>query len=242
MEFLVDDVIKCPQCKEVFKSPVNLPCGHSICKHHIDEYLINDNDRKKIECLVCKQFHQIHESDVLMPNKTIEILLKKNMEKIDLGKEYNSAIDKCNIFGDLLDKFNKIKNDPEMRIYSVISELKNKVDLRREEMKQEIDKEALKMIEKLNEYQKECKMKMKIDPDSKLDEKLEDWKNNLKQWQIGLNTFDNINRERILAESTSELKGLHSELLTFEESLFLNRLNQFKFPNIFSFNNQLILK
>lgn len=240
MEILVDDVIKCPQCKEVFKSPVNLPCGHSICKHHINEYLINDNDSNKIECLICKKFHQIHESDVLMPNKTIEILLKKNMEKIDLGKEYNSAIDKCNIFGDLLDKFNKIKNDPEMKIYSVISELKNKVDLRREEMKQEIDKEALKMIEKLNEYLEECKMKMKID--SKLDEMLEGWKDSLKRWQLGLNTFDNINRKRILNESTSELKELHSELLKFEESLFLNRLNQFKFPNIFSFNNLHILK
>ena len=84
------------------------------------------------------------------------------------------------------------------------------------------------MIETLNEDQEECKLKMKIDSDSKLEERIEVWKNSLKRWQIGLNTFDSINRERILDESTSNLKDLHSEFMKFDKSLFLNRLNQFK--------------
>ena len=247
MEFLVDDLIKCPQCKEIFKLPVILPCGHSICKHHVDDVIndiSNDIENKNIECQICQRFHKISESDEFAPNKTIESLLEKNMAKIDLGEEYKSAREKCKIFGDLLETLNKIKNDPELRINTVISELKNKVDLRREKMKQEIDEEALKIIDKLNEYQKECKMKMKIDSDSKLDEKLEDWKNSLKQWHIGLNTFDNTNRKSILDESTSKLKDLHSELLTFEGSLFLNRLNQFKYnvSNVYASNDHIILK
>ena len=44
-----------------------------------------------------------------------------------------------------------------MNLRQIKRELKNKVGLRREKMKQEIDEEALKMIDKLNEYQKECK-------------------------------------------------------------------------------------
>ena len=242
---LIDDVIKCPQCKKIFKSPVNLPCGHSICKHHVDQFLkdkSNDTENRKIECLVCQRFHKISESYEFSPNKTIESLLEMNFEKIKLSEEYNSALDKCNIFGVLLDKFNKIKNDPELRINTVISELKNKVDLRREKMKQEIDEEALKMIDELNEYEKECKLKLKIDSEPKLDEKLESCKNNLKQWQLALTKFDNINHKSVLDESTSKLKDLHSEFLNFDRSLFLNRLNQFKCPNVCASNYFLSFK
>ena len=245
MGFIVDDLIKCPQCKEIFKSPVFLLCGHSICKHHVDEVLKdinNDIENREIECLICQRFHRISESVVFTPNKTIESLIEKNMDKINLGEEYKSAVDRCNIFGDLLDKFNKIKNDPDMRINTVISELKNKVDLRREELKQEIDKETLKMIDELNEYEKECKLKMKLASNSKLDEKLEGWKNSLKQWQLALSKFDSISHKSVLDESTSKLKDLHSEFLNFDRNLFLNRLNQFKYPNVSASNNLLTLK
>ena len=92
-------------------------------------------------------------------NRALENLLDKNIERIDQGQEYNSAFDKCSLFADLLERFNKIKNDPNTRINEEISELKNQVDMRREELKQKIDKESLEMIEKLEEFEKECILK-----------------------------------------------------------------------------------
>jgi hypothetical protein len=48
------------------------------------------------------------------------------------------------------------------------------VDLRREEMKKEIDNESLKMIEKLDEFEKDCKFNAKsMKSDREIDKKLE---------------------------------------------------------------------
>ena len=224
---LVSDSIKCTQCKEILKLPVVLPCGDSICKHHVDK----KNECKTIECVLCNEVFDIP-TNGFARNKALEKLLEKEINEIDLGEEYNSAFDKCQQFNDLYEHFNRIKNHPEMRIHSVINELKNKVDLRREELKQEIDKEALKIVEKLDEFKKQCKESIKSD--SKIDEKLNVWENHTKEWNGDLNTFkrNTYKWSNILSQSTSHLKDLQSELIKFNESLFLNRLNEFNWLHL----------
>lgn len=44
--------------------------------------------------------------------------------------EYNEARETCESFEKLLDEFNQVKNDPEMKIHTVINELRSKVDLK----------------------------------------------------------------------------------------------------------------
>lgn len=168
----INDAIKCSNCKERLKSPVLMPCGHSICNHHVTE--------PPILCLKCNAFFGIPLNGFPI-GKSLEILLELNIEYINLGKDYFSISDNCKLFGDLLDRFDKIKNDPETRIKEEISEIKNKVDLRREELKQEIDKESLEMIEKLDDFEKDCIASIKSDP--KLNKKLEKWKYSLIQWE-----------------------------------------------------------
>ena len=230
---LVSDSIKCTQCKETLKFPVVLPCGDSICKHHVD----TKNDYKTIECVLCNEIFDIP-TNGFVRNKALEKLLEKDINAIDLGEDYNSAFGKCQQFNDLFEYFNRIKNDPEMRIHSVISELRNKVDLRREELKQDVDKEALKIIEKLDEFKRQCKESIKSD--SKLDEKMKIWETNLKEWNGDLNTFkrNTYTWSNILSQSTSHLKDLQSELIKFNESLFLNRLNEFNWLHL-SFSNSI---
>ena len=253
---LISDSIKCTKCKEILKIPVLLPCGHSICNHHVNvdenesksssSSLSGDtnNENRKFECLICEKFHDIPLNGFLR-ERALESLLEKNIAKIDLGEEYKSAIDKCSLFSDLLERFTKIKNDPDTRINQEISELKNKVDLRREEMKQKIDKESLEMIEKLDEFDKECKLKaVSLKFDSKLDEKLNNSQKSLQEWQKSLNSFErNLdNWTLVLNESTSTLKDLHLEFINFNREIFLNRLIEFKYPNLLASNKFIKLK
>ena len=199
-----------------------------ICYYHIEE----SREKNILLCVICNEHFDIP-SNGFPPARALESLLKKNIQNIDLGEENNSARDKCSVFGDLLDRFNKIKNDPEMRISEVISDFKNKLDLRREEMKQNIDKQILQLIEKLDEFEKECKLKVaSFKSDPKLDDKLKKWQISFKEWQQRMRTFERSdNWKTILEESTSTIKDLHSEFLTFDRNLFLNRLNQFKSHN-----------
>lgn len=85
------------------------------------------------------------------------------------------------------------------------------------------------MIDKLDEFEKQCKSNLvSFELDCKLEENIGKWANDLQKWFKQLNTFEkNIDRwETILSESNSNLKELQTELLNFNESLFLNRLNE----------------
>ena len=228
---IVNDTITCISCKEKLKAPVILPCGHSICKHHVDEEEEKSNKRRKIQCKSCNKTHNIPKNG-FVPNKTLESLIEINIDQLDLGKEYNSVLEKLNDFEELLEQFNKAKNDPETRIHSVLSDLRNKVDLKREELKQDIDKKALEIIEKINEYEKECKESIKLH--SNLDSKICEWENELKQSRLFLNTLERntVKWNEISNKMTSNLKDLQSEFFKLNGNLFLNRLNDFIYSDL----------
>ena len=231
---LLSDSIKCTRCKEIFKLPVSLPCGHCICKHHVNQ-AVESNANKQIDCFICSETYDIPING-FAPNRPLESLLEKEIDSINLGDKYNSARDKCEQLERMLEHFIRIRNDPEVEISAVIKDLKNMVDLRREEMKEEIDKESLEMIEKLDEFEKECKSNAEsMKSDSELDKKLKTWSNDLKQWQQSLNSFKrNANKwKAILIESSSHLKKLQSEVCKFNENLFLKRFNRLNSSNLF---------
>ena len=223
MKFLKSESIKCKSCGEILNQPVFLPCGHSICKSH----QIEDNQNRKIECITCNKSFEIP-TDGFAPNCDLESLLEQEIEEFKLGDEYKSELSKCTQFEDMLEQLKRIKNDPELRIHTVMSELRSKVDVRREELKQEIDKEALKMIEEIDEFEKECKSSIKSSCD--LDQKLDSWTNDITLCNQSLNSFkrDINNWKSALDKSTSNIKDLQTEYLNLYDRLFLNRLNELK--------------
>ena len=230
---LINEVIICNSCKEKLKAPVFLPCGHSICKHHVEEMEENNNKRRKIECSNCSETHEIPHNG-FVPNRALDHLMKIKIDKLDLGEEYNSAFDKFSRFADLLENFNNAKSNPAMKIHTILSNLRNKVDLRREELKQEIDKEALKLIEKIDEFEKECKASKSIKSDSSLDNKIGEWRNDIEQSRLVLSTLERNTKKwnEISNKMSSHLKELQSEFINFNENLFLNRLNEFIYSEL----------
>ena len=78
----ISDLIKCTKCKEILKMSVLIPCGHTICNHHV-----KDEVNRKFECFICQKNHEIP-SDGFTINRALESLVETNIEKIDLGEEY----------------------------------------------------------------------------------------------------------------------------------------------------------
>ena len=230
MNNLLNDSINCTKCESIIAQPVVLPCGHSICKYHVDKSEKSGVGDRKIGCEHCEKRFEIR-VEGFARNRALENLLEKKIEWIDLGDEYNSAFDKCKLFSDLLEQLNLMNNDPETRIHSVISDLRNKVDLRREELKDEIDKEALTMIRILDDFENECKENSaSIKSNSDLNKRIVKWGKDLRDWQVNLSTFKrNINSwTTVINQSTCALKELQSEYFKLNEVLFLNRLNDIK--------------
>ena len=225
----VFDPIKCKTCEKILKKPVILPCGHSICQVHVDEAKTSNSD---IKCGRCMESHSIPEKGFNL-NKDLEALIENKLDSLDLGEDYNYAFYKSRTFAYFVKIFEKIKNQPDMRIHDYISQVKNDIDLKREELKNEIDQKCLSMIEKLEEFEKECMANVdsvKSRFDDKLDEKLNEWRTKSEEFKNDLRSFESSKWKKV-KEVDLHIKEIRSELYDFDESLFLNRFNEIIIEN-----------
>ena len=235
----LEESIKCKSCDEVISQPVILYCGHSICKYHVD--IAVEENQKLIKCYICDESFDIPTKGFVR-NRALENLMEVDIDELDLGEEYNSAFDKCNYFGDLLEQLSPIKNDPETRIHTVLSELRDKVILRREDLKQDIDKKAQEFINKINDYEKECKSFIELDSTS-IDDKIYEWGNDLEKSQQFLKTLKRNAKKwnSISNKMLDNLKDIQTELIQLNEKLFLNRLDEFMYIDLKLTNNDLVV-
>ena len=83
--------LTCSYCSKIFKSPILLPCNHSICREHLfAREVVREN---KIKCSECQQEFKVKDNEY-GPNQTLnrfigdrvflseeEIILKKKLEQ-----------------------------------------------------------------------------------------------------------------------------------------------------------------
>ena len=150
MEFILN-IIKCPICEFTLNSPIILPCGHSICKWHA-----SDNDDKSIKCVKCLDEHSIP-SNGFPQNQTLIDLIDAEIEQLDFGETYKKAKLGCRNLDILHDEIESLIRDPSFFAYQKVNDLKNKVNIKREELKLLIDEETDLLLDKLSKYETECK-------------------------------------------------------------------------------------
>ena len=177
--------IKCAICHEIIESPVILPCTDNICKKHVSE-----QTNGVIRCEKCGDENQIPNNG-FQPNILLQLIIESGIVNLDFGNVYKEAKKSCESFGDSLKEFEVLHKDPQFLTYEKISELKNKVQLKREELKLIIDQEAKKLIDKLEEYERQCKEYLSsnefIEESKRLESEMEIAQSNLDSWLENLN-------------------------------------------------------
>lgn len=148
----VNDIIKCPICSNKYTIPVTLPCGESVCKIHLDNLTIKDN---KFKCDVCNKEHTIPE-DGYPINKTIQKMLQIKLDKLERGDQFKNAKFSFDLLNAKFKTFELINNDPAYFIDEYFSDLINRIDLRREEIKVEIDNHFEQILSYLKMTKKIC--------------------------------------------------------------------------------------
>jgi hypothetical protein len=221
MEF-VQNKLACSHCVKILQSPITLPCGETICKHHVNEL------EKKYHCDSCGENHPIPKKGFQV-NKIVEDMLQSKISSLHFGEEYQSAADALNSLEDLLKNCHLLRQDLNSEIDEVINDLKGNIDLKREQLKLEIDKEADKLIRQVDDYKNECKKKVKKFNFKQLDKKVkrieaevEKSKNELsvlvidkQKWSVIKETLENHSNE------------LNDQFSSVRDELFLSELDQF---------------
>jgi hypothetical protein len=226
--------LTCSYCSRIFRDPIDLPCGDSICREHL-----SDKDVLKVNRIKCKQCNGEFgvKSNEFKSNNELKNLIESHSylseDEISLKQKFGESIRKfCEFYDEIVLNKNKIESD----VFDHFQEIRFQVDEHREELKKRIDDIALAMIDETNKFQekylKELKESFSSFDDS---QSLENQLHEIEE------TFRNPN---LLIEKIKEMQQTQEESLD-DIQLMLNEMNRVKAnlmatnefkPNLSSFN------
>jgi hypothetical protein len=114
MEF-VKNKLACSHCAQSLESPVTLPCGETICKHHVKEY------EKRYYCCACDIYHTVPKNGFKI-NRIIDDMLRSKIGSLHFGDEYQNAVNAVEGLEELMKSYRLLKQDPDFEIDKVIGE------------------------------------------------------------------------------------------------------------------------
>jgi WD40 repeat protein len=217
------------RCKLILENPITLPCGNSICQHHLEGI------SEKFDCMFCNEEHQIPKNGFSI-NKSFNLILNSYFEKNLLIKEIKESLDNLNQLIYEHEKF-----DSETYVFDYFHDLINKIDLHREELIKEINEISDDLIKKLKERQKICKPNAtnlaKTSFDKLKTDVLPSWKHLVK---VPEKNEDEMND--LLKKLKYEVKQVKNETKKYKKDLLMNESIVFKKHEKSSLFGELIIK
>ena len=136
-------LVNCRFCSKLFVNPVALPCGISVCESHVAEIT-------RGQCLYCDQTHAKNEYKV---NDVLQKMLELEVNSIKLSPKFESCKNHINEAKLVVKQIDQIQKNSDNFIYEHYERFKRQVDLRREELKAEIDTYSDKVIDDITKIQ-----------------------------------------------------------------------------------------
>jgi hypothetical protein len=134
----------------------------------------------------------------------------------------------------LLEDLQEAKKDPHNFIFERIGELKNEIDLMREESKLKIDDEANRIIEILVAYEAKCQANLTSVDFTKrtdsLDRLCKEISEDMVRWQAALGKFDSPKHVWMGIRNMGSLHciDLKASLASFKNFLLLHQIDDYK--------------
>jgi hypothetical protein len=214
------DTVKCIHCKLILQTPINLPCGHTICKKHI-----SDQKCHSYSCLSCGKIHTVP-NDGFPLNHSLVFLIDLNLAG------YKNALNACNTLKSAINEMVLIKNEQKFQFEREIKEIKSGICSKRDVLIKEITTKSEQMINEIEMYENEGQNSME-----KMSDKFETVKKKvveknrakLDEWLIEFSnsqTTSEVNLA-IISEQCEFERGKLSEL--FEKTTeYLLKLDNYK--------------
>jgi hypothetical protein len=145
--------VTCSYCSSIFKDPIDLPCGDSICREHFSERDVVKE--KRIKCKKCNGEYQVKDNEFKSNNQfknSIESHSYLSDEELRLKQDLEQSIRQ---FFEFYDEFIQNRTKIDMDVFNHFQELRFQIDEHRERLKAKIDDVALEMIEQTKKCEAE---------------------------------------------------------------------------------------
>jgi hypothetical protein len=210
MSFKLD--LTCSFCSKIFKTPISLPCGDTICEQHLKEDLYC-----KCNSIVCNMCHKYFELDnlnqLIKPNTIVQKLIEHERYLSDVEKSIKKSIEES--LSHLFELNKKMQQSKDF-FQNHFQKMKRKIELQRIELRNQIDDISYSMIDEIKVIEQSYAKNMDYFQVDLFD--LEEEKNKLNE------TFRNVNL------SLESIKGLKSKQDMEISSITSNlqRISQFR--------------
>jgi len=225
----LQELLTCEWCKDTLRgTPLILSCCNAtVCDRHVNIEInngaqSNSKKRKLFTCELCETSHQMEMTKRFAPNKTVAKLLEMQIGKLKFGEGHELALSGCQFLREKIDKSIEFLRSTDTYISDYVAKLKREVELRRDELKRELDKICDDMCHKLNAFEGECKQNLitnhKVqDSLKRLEESNEETLKKLDEWRKELNmlVIDELKWTSIQAKTfflESQLNGRLDEI------------------------------
>jgi hypothetical protein len=172
-------------CQLFLKNPVMLPCGSTICKEHVESFT------NKYSCTLCDKDHVIPEEGFPI-NKFADKTIKGSFHFNELQKKIIDSYEKLE---DIIKEHDSLNS--ENIIYEYFLNLRNQVDLHREQLIEEINKRSEEIIKQLKEMEIKSKLNAakieKINLDELKNENMTSFKLQLRKPNLSDDDDNNLN-------------------------------------------------
>ena len=220
----------CSYCSKILSSPIHLPCFcDSICDEHLKESSVLKS--KLIKCKTCHQEFDLHNTE-FKSNAKFKSLINKEIYLSDEEKSLKKFLkDSIQNFFKIQEKLEQNKNDSMLVGHNHFLEIRRKIDLQREELKEEIDKISLAMIDQVKGmealYVSQFENSLPRIDFGTLENEIENLNNKFREVNLPIDSIKQILLER--EQSISKLNSKLERINKIKETLIQS--NTFK-PNL----------
>jgi hypothetical protein len=218
----------CLICLKIYKNPFVLPCGDTICEEHLSESEVLKNN--SIKCQSCKETCEVKDNKMIRPNMTVQKLISNErfLSDTEIFKK-NSLEESIENFFQLNEQLQESKNIFDLDCYNRFQEVRRKIDVQREELKDQIDKISFKMLDELKAIEESYAIRIKEFKVEAFDSEKE--KNILNETFRDVNLLiSSINQLQLKQDDdVSRLKSNLNEICQLKT--FMTKSNDFK-PNL----------
>ena len=141
----------CSYCSKIFKDPIDLPCGDTVCRQHLSERRVVKENR--IECNKCKRDFVVKENQ-FKSNKTFNMFVEYVYHLFEKEKSLKRELEvSVRRFFEFYEEFIQNKSKLELDVFDYFREIRFQIDEHRERLKQQIDDISLGMINEANKQE-----------------------------------------------------------------------------------------
>ena len=142
----------CSFCSKIYNNPFILPCDDTLCQVHLNEANVRKNN--SITCKTCQIEFEVKDNQLIRPSKAMQKLIENERYLSDEEKSIKRQFEQSlRDFLNLNEQLQDVKNSFDLDCHNHFQEIRRKIDVQREELKDKIDKIALAMIEQTNEME-----------------------------------------------------------------------------------------